>query len=82
MLIQGLVDVNYRFLDVCVGWPGSMHDARAFVHSASTTTLSTSTFTKQSLYLVPDSAYPLKSWLMKPFAHNTDLTTQQRNYNY
>ena len=54
----------------------------------STTTLSTNTFyqTKQSLYLAPtshgDSSYPLKSWLMKPFAHNTDLTTQQRNYNY
>ena len=23
MLIQGLVDANYHFLDVCVGWPGS-----------------------------------------------------------
>ena len=22
MLIQGLVDANYCFLDICVGWPG------------------------------------------------------------
>ena len=34
MLIQGLVDANYHFLDICVGWPGSLHDARVFVHSS------------------------------------------------
>ena len=34
MLIQGLVDANYCFLDICVGWPGSVHDARVFVHSS------------------------------------------------
>ena len=22
MIIQGLVDANYQFLDVCIGWPG------------------------------------------------------------
>ena len=32
--------------------------------------------------MIGDSAYPLKLWLMKPFAHNTDLTSQQKNYNY
>ena len=29
--------------------------------------------------MIGNSAYPLKLW---PFAHNTDLTSDQRNYNY
>ena len=32
--------------------------------------------------MIGDSAYPLKSCLMKPFAHNTDLNEGQWNYNY
>ena len=27
LLIQRVVDANYRFLDVCIGWPGSVHNA-------------------------------------------------------
>ena len=34
------------------------------------------------LYTIGDLAYPYKLWLMKPFAYNTDLTSQQKNYNY
>ena len=34
MIIQGLVDVSYCFLDICIGWSGSVHDARVFVHSS------------------------------------------------
>ena len=32
--------------------------------------------------MIGGAAYPLKSWLMKPFPNNTKLTTRQRNYNY
>ena len=35
-----------------------------------------------SLYMIGDSAYPLQSWLMKPFSYSSDLTTQQHTYNY
>lgn len=30
VLIQGLVDCNYKFLDFDVGWPGKCHDAFVF----------------------------------------------------
>ena len=33
-------------------------------------------------YPIGDSAYPLKSWLMKPFTYGSSLTTQQKTYNY
>ena len=33
LILQGLVDSDYRFLDICVGWPGKVHDARVFKNS-------------------------------------------------
>ena len=30
MLLKEVVDHNYLFSDVCVGWPGSVHDARVW----------------------------------------------------
>ena len=92
MIVQGLVDANYRFLDVCIGWPGSVHDARVFAHSnlykKSThghlipNKLVTISGVCVPLYMIGDSTYPMQSWLMKPFAHNSNLSACQRNYNY
>jgi len=31
--MQVLVDSNYLFCDIVVGWPGSVHDARVFSNS-------------------------------------------------
>ena len=30
MILQGVVDHSYRFIDINIGWPGSVHDARVF----------------------------------------------------
>ena len=35
-----------------------------------------------SLFMLGDSAYPLMTWLMKPFPHNSSLSTEQKTYNY
>jgi len=92
MLIQGLVDANYCFLDICVGWPGSVHDARVFVHSNLYKKITDSQLIPDKserissvdvpLYMIGDSAYPMQSWLMKPFSYSSELTTEQRTYNY
>ena len=72
MLIQGVVDVNYCFLDVCVGWLGSIHDARVFAQSTLYDNiehhhiLPNNTITVSGvripLHLIGDSAYPLKNY--------------------
>ena len=75
-----------------VGRPGSVHDARVLVNSQlyyrvqekkilNTSSRNISGKTILS-FLVGESAYPLSTWLMKPFPHNSTLTDSQRNFNY
>ena len=92
VILQGVVDHSYRFIDINVGWPGSVHDARVLSQSSifqkitSGELLPDKTITENGvqipLYLIGDSAYPLKKWLMKPFTHGTVMTPAQRTFNY
>ena len=92
MLVQAVVDHNYLFTDVCVGWPGSVHDARVLANSsvykkASRKQILCGSEVKVSgidipIFLIGDSAYPLTPWLMKPFPHNSHLTPDQQSFNY
>ena len=92
MLIQGVVDPSYCFLNICIGWPGSVHDARVFVNSSLYKKITDNQLipdkteeigsVDMSLYMIVDSAYPLQSWLMKPFSYSSDFTTMQHTYNY
>ena len=34
MLLQAVVDHDCLFKDLCIGWPGSVHDARVLANSA------------------------------------------------
>ena len=78
------------YLGTYVGWPGSVHDARVFVNSS----LYRKAMNKESLQdnirelngtnvpvsLIGDAGYPLLQWLLKPFPYNTNLSSQQKNF--
>ena len=92
VILQAVVDHDYLFRDVMVGWPGSVHDARVLANSkiyfkaTSKKILNTSSTnirgTEIFPFLIGDSAYPLSTWLIKPFPHHSNLTDRQRTFNY
>lgn len=92
VIIQAVVDCNYLFRDVYVGWPGSVHDARVFANSTlyqkATDKLVLQGNARElngktvPIYLAGDSGYPLLPWLIKPFCHNSALTAKQKHFNY
>lgn len=90
--LQGLVDSNYRFVDIFVGWPAKVHDARVFKNSPLFSHCCARTFLPLQLsrvisgvrvppLIVGDSAYALSDWLMKPYTDNGNLTREQVNFN-
>ena len=92
VLMQGTVDHLGIFTDVYIGWPGRVHDARVFVNSSlykkgqEGILLPNWTETIQGkevpLVLLGDPAYPLLTWLMKPYSDNGHLTRDQKRFNY
>ncbi|GAA6075517.1 protein ANTAGONIST OF LIKE HETEROCHROMATIN PROTEIN 1-like [Tachysurus ichikawai] len=90
VLLQGLVDSNYKFLDFDVGWPGKCHDAFVFECSYLSQKLENGSFFPKitrkingvdiPVVIVADSAYSLNKNVMKPFPEGT-ATASQRSFN-
>ena len=34
LILQAVVDYEYKFMDLYIGWPGSVHDARVLTNSS------------------------------------------------
>ena len=84
-IVQGLVDSSGQFIDINVGWPGRVHDARVFAnsslyHKGQTGRLYPTSMSKKInginvlLLVLADAAYPLLPWVMKLFTDNNTLS--------
>ncbi|KAI8516593.1 hypothetical protein Bbelb_051740 [Branchiostoma belcheri] len=96
MVLQGIVDYRYRFIDVYTGWPGSVHDARVLRNSPvfrrATRGNGLSLFPQEfnrrisgtdvPVVLLGDAAYPHLPWLMKPYPDNGHLSQEKTTFNY
>lgn len=67
-----------KFLDVYIGVPGRVHDARVFRTSPIFAQVHAM---PNNLHLLGDSAYPLSINVMTPFRDNGHLNAIQTNYN-
>lgn len=92
IILQAVVNDRYAFTDLCVGWPGSVHDARVFANSSlyhrgeegvlfGGATVEIRRDTKP-LALLGGHAYPLRPWLMKGYIDNGHLSEEQQRFNY
>ena len=71
VLLQGVIDQNYLFTDICIGWPGSVHDAHVLANSCIYKKASQKQIlcgkeinvhgTRVPTFLVGDSAYPIST---------------------
>ena len=90
IVLMAMVDSHYRFVWGSCGFPGNSHDAVIFRLTDLWTRIqegfipvigkTVGDVTVPPL-IVGDSAFPLRTWLMKPYT-NAVLTPQQRNFNY
>lgn len=79
IVLQAVCDADLFFIDIDIRWPGSVHDAR--VLRTSDLHANVETLFPNNYYLVGDPAYPLKSWLMRPYKKLHRLTRPQKRYN-
>ena len=93
IIMQAVVDCDYLFRDVVIGWPGSVHDARVFSNSAifmkgNEQKLFPSDLTEEingedvSPLILADPAYPLLPWLIKGYPQNNEAPRHQKLFNY
>ncbi|CAC5380115.1 HARBI1 [Mytilus coruscus] len=74
--VQAVVDHKLRFTNVVVRWPGSTHDAFILQQSALYRHMDTNL---NAGWLLGDSGYPLKVWLITPLANPSNPQEQRFN---
>lgn len=72
--VQAVCDAKYKITSICAKWPGSVHDSRIWRESALCQQFENGV---HSGFLLGDSGYPCKRYLMTPFL-NPSTAPQQR----
>ncbi|KAK5648415.1 hypothetical protein RI129_003307 [Pyrocoelia pectoralis] len=82
ILLQGICNAKQEFINIYCGWPGSTHDARMWQNSQVYLKLNAGEpLIPPNSYLLGDSAYPLRQFIMVPFRDNGHLTESQKKFN-
>ncbi|XP_049307318.1 uncharacterized protein LOC115065769 isoform X1 [Bactrocera dorsalis] len=83
IIMQGICDSTFRFLDVFIGYPGSCHDANVWKNSPiyKGITCGEIQLAKDAIILA-DSAYPLSKYLIAPYRDNGHLLREEKQFNY
>ncbi|KAF5726145.1 hypothetical protein HS088_TW23G00886 [Tripterygium wilfordii] len=76
--VQGVVDPQGVFSDVCIGWPGSMPDDQVLEKSALHQRANAGSL--KGFWIVGGSGYPLMDWVLVPYNHQ-HLTWTQHAFN-
>ncbi|XP_025203752.1 protein ALP1-like [Melanaphis sacchari] len=82
IILLALVDHNYCFTYIDVGANGKASDAGVFRESSLFEALENNTLnTPENAVIVADDAFPLKTYLLKPYSRR-NLTREQAIFNY
>lgn len=65
--VQVVCDSEDKFINVVARWPGATHDSRILRNSSVWESFE-SGFYEQGTYILGDSGYPCKDWLLTPYA--------------
>ena len=79
LILQGICDAKYRFINVFTGASGRLHDAR--VYSLSDISNELPRICGNRYHVLGGGAYPLREWLLTPHRNNGNLTDEQLHYN-
>ncbi|XP_056016608.1 uncharacterized protein LOC125677829 [Ostrea edulis] len=79
--LQDVADCDMLIRDAYTGWPGCTHDARVLRNSSLFDNSENGQCVVHGKFIIADSAYPLRNWLVTPFRDNGRLNAQQRRFN-
>lgn len=79
--VQAVCDVNLRFLDVVARWPGSTHDARILANSRLQTVMESQKI-GEKYWLLGDSGYPCRPWLLPPLSNPEPAPSPEDDYQF